>query len=91
MVRNNTPMPDWQRPVMAVRRRREEHGPHRQDGPCGGPSRARCVGVWADASRWAALNEQRLTSPAFEAALPWTVESARGPSMRRRSGLCRVA
>jgi hypothetical protein len=47
--------------------------------------------VWVDARRWAALNEQRLTSPAFEAALPWTVESARRPAMRRRSGLRRVA
>ena len=28
--------------------------------------------AWVDAPRWAALNEERLTSPAFEAALPWT-------------------
>jgi len=47
--------------------------------------------AWVDAPRWAALNEERLTSPAFEAALRWTVESARRPSMRRRSGLRRVA
>ena len=34
--------------------------------------------VWVDAPRWAALHEQRLTSPAFEAALRWTLKVLAG-------------
>jgi hypothetical protein len=79
MVRNDAPMLDWQGSGNGGQEsaRKNTDLAARTVLAARSPVPAVCD-VWVDAPRWAALNEEGLTSPAFEAALPWTLKVLAG-------------